>query len=208
MRICTLFFASDWLTLFLPSDFSTHQLRKHLSALLWIQTRNLVESTSSIFQKLHIYCCIRYFRLAKQNIKYIKHQHTTNQQTTNQTNTHKHTKHPPQQFTRIFLHRWKVCSLTWCLGQRFGNWIFGSKNRGFFVFFFGGDKLIPPLMTESLWWGPINPYGFGLMSLTVYPLKNMEIMRVDRPWHIWGLVGVGGEKQRETILSQPITRFG
>ncbi len=27
-------------------------------------------------------------------------------------------------------------------------------------------QLIPPLMTESLQWGPINPYGLGLMSLS------------------------------------------
>ena len=38
-----------------------------------------------------------------------------------------------------------------------------------------GDKLIPPSMTGT-WeqWGPINPYGLGLMTIPYY----MEIMGV------------------------------
>ena len=36
----------------------------------------------------------------------------------------------------------------------------GQKSRFF------GDKLIPPLIGILISWGPINPYGLGLMSLS------------------------------------------
>ena len=38
--------------------------------------------------------------------------------------------------------------------------------------------VIPPLIRILISWGPINPYGLGLMSLSPY---SMEITGVDRP---------------------------
>ena len=43
-----------------------------------------------------------------------------------------------------------------------------------------GDRLIPPLMTESLFHGYINPYYWIDEYIPCY----MEIMGVDRPRHI------------------------
>ena len=44
-----------------------------------------------------------------------------------------------------------------------------------------GMVVFPPLMTESLFHGYINPYGIGLMSLS--PIY-MEMSWEFRPWHI------------------------
>ncbi len=54
---------------------------------------------------------------------------------------------------------------------------------------------LPPLMTESLLWGPINPYYW----VDDHPLLYGNVMGVDRPWHIctgrWGVYKPIGKKQ-------------
>ena len=86
-------------------------LRKHLSTLLWIQTRSLIKSThpQSFKDCIHI-CCIRFFSRLTQN----KHQQQTNQQTTkptkpnqanqqpNQANTEKHQASTATIYSHIF----------------------------------------------------------------------------------------------------------
>ena len=145
MRICTLFFCfwidSHYFCLLISPPIT---LRKHLSALLWIQTRNLVKSTSSIFQKLHIYIYMLHPLFPLCQTKTSTHnQQTTNQQ--NQTNKTKatHTNTPS-------IHRNNLLAY-FCIVEKSALWPDASgadlrlKNRGFL-----GDKLIPPLMTESL----------------------------------------------------------
>ena len=50
------------------------------------------------------------------------------------------------------------------------------------AFCWGMGNLPPSMIGILISWGPINPYGLGLMSLS--PII-WEIMGVDRPWHIY-----------------------
>ena len=76
----------------------------------------------------------------------------------------------PQNFRHLFSnfegeHLKKITKNHLCHGQ-------GCRD-------FLGMGDLPPLMTESLEWGPINPYGLGLMSLSPIVWKEWEF----RPWH-------------------------